>query len=104
MLTLNKKIPVPDGRPGDHPLTDITTHKIRTYSRRADSLVRKLSKVVSSSIMWSFLYLLVREKNDIRVQGTEKRIPIREFEDLLANLLESTKPYHRPDQESEKTN
>jgi len=27
---------MPNGRPGDHPLTDITVHKTLTYSRKAD--------------------------------------------------------------------
>lgn len=80
---------MPNGRPGDHPLTDITVHKILTYSRRADSLVRKLHKVVSPTILWKFLYLLQREGDVIRVDGTEKRISIREFEDILADLLDS---------------
>jgi len=80
---------MPNGRPGDHPLTDITVHKILTYSRRADSLVRRLHKVVSPDILWKFLYLLQREGDVIRVQGSEKRISIREFEDILAGLLDS---------------
>jgi len=80
---------MPNGRPGDHPLTDITVHKILTYSRRADSLVRKLHKVVSPAILWKFLYLLQREGDVIRVDGSEKRMSIREFEDILADLLDS---------------
>lgn len=80
---------MPNGRPGDHPLTDITVHKIKTYSRRADSLVRKLHKIVSPTILWELLYLLCREGNMIRVEGSEKSILIREFEDILADLLDS---------------
>jgi len=80
---------MPNGRPGDHPLTDIAVHKILTYSRRADSLVRKLHKVVSPAILWKFLYLLQREGDVIRVDGSEKRMSIREFEDILADLLDS---------------
>jgi len=80
---------MPNGRPGDHPLTDITVHKIHTYSRRADSLVRKLHKVVSPAILWDFLYLLTREGKMIHIEGTENRISIREFETILAKLLES---------------
>jgi hypothetical protein len=79
---------MPNGRPHDHPLTDITVHKIRTYSPRVDSLVRKIHKVVSP-ILWDFLYLLEREGDMIRVGGSKKQIPIQEFEDMLAELLES---------------
>ena len=82
---------MPNGRPGDHHLTDITVHKILTYSRRADSLVRKLNKLVSPTILWKFLYLLHREGDVIRVQGLENQISIREFESILAELLNSAK-------------
>ena len=80
---------MPNGRPGDHPLTDITNHKILTYSRRADSLVRKLHKVVSPAILWNFIYLLQREGNMVRIDGTKKKMAIGEFENILVELLES---------------
>lgn len=33
---------MPNGKPGDHPLTDITVHGLRVYSRKADGLVREI--------------------------------------------------------------
>jgi hypothetical protein len=33
---------MPNGKPGDHPITDIVKHKIPTYSPEIDALVRKL--------------------------------------------------------------
>src|SRR2546422_378077 len=33
---------MPNGRPGDHPLTDICVHKIEVYGRDADELIRKI--------------------------------------------------------------
>ena len=33
---------MPNGKPGDHPLTDILVHKRRTFSGEIDSLIRKI--------------------------------------------------------------
>jgi hypothetical protein len=31
-----------NGRPGDHPLTDILVHKLQVYGPEADNLIRQL--------------------------------------------------------------
>lgn len=31
---------MPNGKPGDHPFTDIVVHKIETYSPEIDGLIR----------------------------------------------------------------
>jgi len=80
---------MPNGRPGGRPLTDITVFRIPTDSRRADSLAQRLHRVVSPAILWKFRCLLQREGDVTRVAGTEKRVPIREFEDIPAGLLDS---------------
>jgi hypothetical protein len=33
---------MPNGKPGDHPLTDILIHKLEVVSPRADALVREI--------------------------------------------------------------
>jgi len=33
---------VPNGKPGDHPITDILLHNIRVFSRKADRLIREI--------------------------------------------------------------
>ena len=33
---------MPNGKPGDHPLTDIVVHKRRRFSREIDSLIEKI--------------------------------------------------------------
>jgi hypothetical protein len=35
-----------NGRPGDHPMTDILNHRIRTFSERADELIRQIAQLV----------------------------------------------------------
>jgi hypothetical protein len=34
---------VPNGRPGDHPLTDLLVHGREVYGREADDLIRKIA-------------------------------------------------------------
>ena len=33
---------MPNGRPGDHPLTDIFGHRLEVYGAEADDLIRKI--------------------------------------------------------------
>ena len=36
-----------NGKPGDHPLTDLFVHGIEVYGREADDLIRKISGLCS---------------------------------------------------------
>ena len=38
---------MPNGKPGDHPLTDILVHKIKVYGREADEVIREIAKLCS---------------------------------------------------------
>ena len=77
---------MPNGRPGDHPLTDIVTHHIETYSKRADDIVRDLAVILSNKFLWQFLYYFHREGDIITVMGSKRRMPIPGFEDLLEEV------------------
>jgi hypothetical protein len=35
---------MPNGKPGDHPFTDIITHGLRVYSASVDELVREITR------------------------------------------------------------
>jgi hypothetical protein len=39
---------MPNGKLGDHPLTDILIHKRNTYGQEADSLIRKIAEMCSN--------------------------------------------------------
>jgi alpha-amylase/alpha-mannosidase (GH57 family) len=39
---------MPNGKPGDHPLTDIFVHKSEVYGREADDLIRRIGELCSS--------------------------------------------------------
>ena len=36
-----------NGKPGDHPLTDILVHKLNVYGREADDLIRRIAELCS---------------------------------------------------------
>jgi hypothetical protein len=36
-----------NGKPGDHPLTDILVHKLEVYGQEADDLIRKIAELCS---------------------------------------------------------
>jgi hypothetical protein len=38
---------VPNGKPHDHPLTDILVHNIPAYGEEADNLIRKIADLCS---------------------------------------------------------
>jgi hypothetical protein len=38
---------MPNGKPGDHPLTDILAHRMHVYGDEADDLIRKIADLCS---------------------------------------------------------
>jgi hypothetical protein len=38
---------MPNGKPGDHPLTDILVYKLNVYGREADDLIRRIAELCS---------------------------------------------------------
>jgi len=38
---------MPNGKPGDHPVTDILVHKVTVYGDEADDLIRKIAELSS---------------------------------------------------------
>lgn len=40
---------MPNGKLGDHPLTDILVHKAKVYGREADDLIRKIAELCNRS-------------------------------------------------------
>ena len=38
---------MPNGKPGDHPLTDILLHSHETYGSEADELIRRIAELSS---------------------------------------------------------
>jgi len=38
---------MPNGKPGDHPLTDILIHNLKVYGQEGDDLIRKIAELCS---------------------------------------------------------
>jgi hypothetical protein len=36
-----------NGKPGDHPLTDILVHRLEVYGKETDDLIRRISEICS---------------------------------------------------------
>jgi hypothetical protein len=73
---------VANGKPGDHPLTDIFIHKLEIYGREADELIRKIGELCSRRQMdewwereigWSDDRALALRKARERYEGLAKR-------------------------------
>ncbi len=80
---------MPNGRPGDHPLIDITRHGIRTFSEKADETIKQMTMLAPFADWWEFLYCMYRYEADdsIRIAGSSIQINIRDFERNLDRLL-----------------
>ena len=55
---------MPNGKPGDHPYTDIVVHGRNVYSPRAAALVRELVELMDEKGRHDLADLLMREYND----------------------------------------
>jgi hypothetical protein len=55
---------MPNGKPGDHPYTDIVVHDRRVYSETADDLVRRIAGLASQSERDRLAELLLRDYNE----------------------------------------
>jgi hypothetical protein len=73
---------MPNGKPGDHPLTDILVHEIETYGFETDDLIRKVSKLCSRAefdiwweleISWSQVNASRLEKAKTKFAEVSKR-------------------------------
>jgi hypothetical protein len=54
---------MPNGKPGDHPFTDIVTHGHNVYSPRAANLVREIAKLCDDKARRKLADLLWSEYN-----------------------------------------
>jgi hypothetical protein len=82
-------IQMPNGKPGDHPLTDILIHKVKVYGDEADDLIRKIAELSSrreldewweQEIGWSPERNTVANKARMRFEELLKRAKDRGWE------------------------
>jgi hypothetical protein len=55
---------MPNGKPGDHPWTDIMIHGRRVYSALADQLVRDIAELATDAEQRQLADRLMREYNE----------------------------------------
>ncbi len=55
---------MPNGKPGDHPYTDIVVHRKRVYSEAADDLVRRIASLASQNEREQLAEMLLRDYNE----------------------------------------
>jgi hypothetical protein len=63
---------MPNGKPGDHPITDILVHHRRVYSERADALVREIAALGGEREIADMLYAEYNEYSKPDVPKLER--------------------------------
>jgi hypothetical protein len=63
---------MPNGKPGDHPYTDIVTHGRDVYSARAANLVREIAKLSDEKTRRKLADLLLFEYNEFNRPDVSK--------------------------------
>ena len=58
---------MPNGRPGDHPLTDIIHHKIETYGPDADEYIRGINEFSSRHELYSWWEQEIKNETDRQI-------------------------------------
>jgi hypothetical protein len=71
---------MPNGKPGDHPYTDIVTYGRDVYSPRAASLVREIAKLSDDKAQRKLADLLNSEYNEYH------RPDVRKLEAVLTEM------------------
>lgn len=74
-----------NGRPGDHPLTDILVHKLDIYGPEADSLINKIAELCSRRELHEWW------EREIGWAKPERQIIVRKARSRLDELLHRAK-------------
>ena len=72
---------MPNGKPGDHPLTDILVHRLQVYSPAIDELVREIARLSDERGQRELGDMLFFEYNDF------SNPDLARLEDVLTRLL-----------------
>jgi hypothetical protein len=80
---------MPNGKIGDHPYTDIIVHGRRTYSSRADELIREIASLADEKTRRELADLLLFEYNELSKPNVAKLE--RYLTDLRDRLLQDAR-------------
>jgi hypothetical protein len=70
---------MPNGRPGDHDLTDILVHGFEIYGTEADDLIRKIAEHCNSNELHDWWLREIADETDRKVVLQKAR---KRFEEL----------------------
>jgi hypothetical protein len=73
-----------NGKPGDHPLTDVLFHKLETYGPEADHLIREISELSSQYELYDWW------KAEIN-WSTDREIVLRKAEARYRELMQRSR-------------
>ena len=68
---------MPNGKPGDHPITDILTHRIEVYGAEVDGCIRSLARLMPLSDLHKFFNSLDDRRPDFQAALEEKRAELQ---------------------------
>jgi hypothetical protein len=72
---------MPDGKPGDHPLTDILLFKIETYGPEADEAIRSVSELSSRRELYEWW-------NEAINWSTDRDLVLRKAQERFMELIQ----------------
>jgi hypothetical protein len=73
-----------NGKPGDHPLTDILVHKLEVFSPETDELIRGISDCSSRHELYEWWNTEIKD-------STDRELVQRKAEVRYAELLQRTR-------------
>ena len=76
---------MPNGKPGDHPYTDIVIHGRDVYSKTAAALVREIASIVDEKTRRQVADLLFTEYNEF------SRPNVAKLEQVLTDIRDNAK-------------
>jgi hypothetical protein len=71
---------MPNGKPGDYPLTDILIHKLTVFGKDADDLIRKIADLSSSSELNSWWQSEIGSSPDRELIMSKGRLRLAELQ------------------------
>jgi hypothetical protein len=72
-------MPMANGKPGDHPLSDILVHKTKVYGEETDDLIRKIAELCSRRELDEWWQREVGWSPDPHSVGSKARIRLDEL-------------------------
>ena len=77
---------MPNGKPGDHPYTDIVLHKFEVFGEKIDGLVRELHQVPGFAVFRNEVAELLAEHEPYRNKDADVECVKRRLHEIKSQL------------------